>query len=298
MPEPPPHAERRPPVAATPAPASMTRSIVRRPKCGNGVEPGVCRTIIAPTGDTRTCEPNRTPTKLRIMWSQSYSMSSPVTELLNPRTAGFRAVARRFPVLVPVNRRTDPNGQLCLLVLTLGVVVGHACAVTTWPTDLQGLGWGADYNPEQWPEHVWTEDVELMRRLKRHHGQPGHLQLGEDRGQQGRVPVRLARPRDGPAARRRHPRRPRDRDRRAAAVAHHRVPRDAARPRGRSAALARLTAGLLPVVADLPRPGDRAGRRDGLALPRPPRPRRVARRQRVRVPREALLLRHVRRVVP
>ncbi|WP_191303654.1 beta-galactosidase [Lentzea cavernae] len=36
--------------------------------------------------------------------------------------------------------------------------------MTTWPTDLPGLGWGADYNPEQWPEHVWAEDVELMRR--------------------------------------------------------------------------------------------------------------------------------------
>ncbi|TWP50109.1 beta-galactosidase [Lentzea tibetensis] len=28
---------------------------------------------------------------------------------------------------------------------------------------MPGLGWGADYNPEQWPEHVWAEDVELMR---------------------------------------------------------------------------------------------------------------------------------------
>jgi beta-galactosidase len=29
---------------------------------------------------------------------------------------------------------------------------------------MPGLAWGADYNPEQWPEHVWAEDVELMRR--------------------------------------------------------------------------------------------------------------------------------------
>lgn len=29
---------------------------------------------------------------------------------------------------------------------------------------MPGLGWGGDYNPEQWPEQVWTEDVELMRR--------------------------------------------------------------------------------------------------------------------------------------
>jgi beta-galactosidase len=25
------------------------------------------------------------------------------------------------------------------------------------------MGYGADYNPEQWPEEVWTEDVRLMR---------------------------------------------------------------------------------------------------------------------------------------
>jgi beta-galactosidase len=35
--------------------------------------------------------------------------------------------------------------------------------VTNWPTGLPGLAWGADYNPEQWPEHVWRQDVELMR---------------------------------------------------------------------------------------------------------------------------------------
>src|SRR4051812_11884015 len=36
--------------------------------------------------------------------------------------------------------------------------------MTTWPTGMTGLAWGADYNPEQWPEEVWAEDVELMRR--------------------------------------------------------------------------------------------------------------------------------------
>lgn len=30
-----------------------------------------------------------------------------------------------------------------------------------WPTD--GLAFGGDYNPEQWPEEVWHEDVALMR---------------------------------------------------------------------------------------------------------------------------------------
>ena len=27
------------------------------------------------------------------------------------------------------------------------------------------LAFGGDYNPEQWPEEVWHEDVALMRRL-------------------------------------------------------------------------------------------------------------------------------------
>jgi beta-galactosidase len=33
-----------------------------------------------------------------------------------------------------------------------------------WPLGMPGLGWGGDYNPEQWPEHTWAEDVALMRR--------------------------------------------------------------------------------------------------------------------------------------
>jgi len=31
----------------------------------------------------------------------------------------------------------------------------------TWPSDAVALG--ADYNPEQWPEQVWEQDVALMR---------------------------------------------------------------------------------------------------------------------------------------
>ncbi len=30
-----------------------------------------------------------------------------------------------------------------------------------WPTD--GIAFGADYNPEQWPEELWADDVALMR---------------------------------------------------------------------------------------------------------------------------------------
>lgn len=33
-----------------------------------------------------------------------------------------------------------------------------------WPKGVDGLCYGGDYNPEQWPEDVWREDVELMRR--------------------------------------------------------------------------------------------------------------------------------------
>jgi beta-galactosidase len=32
-----------------------------------------------------------------------------------------------------------------------------------WPLRPAGLAYGGDYNPEQWPEEVWTEDVALMR---------------------------------------------------------------------------------------------------------------------------------------
>lgn len=33
-----------------------------------------------------------------------------------------------------------------------------------WPT--RGLSFGGDYNPEQWPESTWVEDVELMREAR------------------------------------------------------------------------------------------------------------------------------------
>ncbi|MEV4969713.1 beta-galactosidase [Streptomyces scopuliridis] len=33
----------------------------------------------------------------------------------------------------------------------------------TAPEGLEGLAFGGDYNPEQWPEEVWQEDVRLMR---------------------------------------------------------------------------------------------------------------------------------------
>ena len=32
-----------------------------------------------------------------------------------------------------------------------------------WPTGTASIAYGGDYNPEQWPEDVWHEDVALMR---------------------------------------------------------------------------------------------------------------------------------------
>jgi beta-galactosidase len=32
-----------------------------------------------------------------------------------------------------------------------------------WPARLRTLAYGGDYNPEQWPEAVWEEDLRLMR---------------------------------------------------------------------------------------------------------------------------------------
>ncbi len=45
---------------------------------------------------------------------------------------------------------------------TGGVAAGYGTARTAWPR-LDGIAYGGDYNPEQWPEEVWAEDVALMR---------------------------------------------------------------------------------------------------------------------------------------
>ncbi|MGN6325387.1 beta-galactosidase [Pseudolysinimonas sp.] len=46
-------------------------------------------------------------------------------------------------------------------------VVSHAADLPEprrFPAIAPGFAYGGDYNPEQWPESVWAEDVELMRR--------------------------------------------------------------------------------------------------------------------------------------
>src|SRR5450759_5676907 len=35
-------------------------------------------------------------------------------------------------------------------------------APTTWLPGVTAISYGGDYNPEQWPEEVWAEDVALM----------------------------------------------------------------------------------------------------------------------------------------
>src|SRR5574341_2082309 len=35
--------------------------------------------------------------------------------------------------------------------------------MTRWPSGIPGLCFGGDYNPEQWPEPVWEDDVQRMR---------------------------------------------------------------------------------------------------------------------------------------
>ena len=66
------------------------------------------------------------------------------------------------------------------------------------PTDSPS---GGDYSPEQWPEDVWLEDVALMRRAGVNSVNLGVFSWGLLEIADGRVRVRLARPRHGPPAR-------------------------------------------------------------------------------------------------
>jgi beta-galactosidase len=46
-------------------------------------------------------------------------------------------------------------------------LLSHAADLTgavRFPAITEGFAFGGDYNPEQWPESVWAEDVDLMRR--------------------------------------------------------------------------------------------------------------------------------------
>ena len=53
-----------------------------------------------------------------------------------------------------------------------------------WPQPLCGqqaphIWYGGDYNPDQWPEEVWDEDVALMQQAGVNLRLRGHLLLGQ-----------------------------------------------------------------------------------------------------------------------
>ena len=167
-----------------------------------------------------------------------------------------------------------------------------------WPR-LERLAYGGDYNPEQWPEEVWEQDVALMREAGvtlvsvgifswgMLEPRPGEYEFGwldrvlgllHDAG----IAVDLATPTAAPPPwfLRRHPE---------------------ARPVTRDGLVlgGGLAAGLLPVVAPRtprPRPGSPASSRERYGSH--PGGRALARQQRVRRPHRRVLLRGLRRGVP
>ncbi|CAM5655875.1 hypothetical protein SALBM311S_04859 [Streptomyces alboniger] len=112
---------------------------------------------------------------------------------------------------------------------------GRTAMISTLLSRLRGvdgdfvprLGYGADYNPEQWPRDVWEEDVRLMREAGVNVVSVGifswaRIQPGPDGG------LRVARRGHGPAAHGRHRGRPGHRHRLPTALAQHRSPGDPA----------------------------------------------------------------------
>ena len=129
-----------------------------------------------------------------------------------------------------------------------------------WPR-LDGLAYGGDYNPEQWPEEVWERGRGADARGRGHAGHRRDLLLGHARAAAGRVRVRLARPGARPAARRRDRGRPGHPDGRAAALVPAPAPGGPPGHPGRAGARRRVPAGLLPVkprVRRAPPPGSPA----------------------------------------
>ena len=59
---------------------------------------------------------------------------------------------------------------------------------------LDRIAYGGDYNPEQWPEQVWADDVALMREAGVNLVSVGIFAWATAGAGAGRVRVRLARP--------------------------------------------------------------------------------------------------------
>ena len=123
--------------------------------------------------------------------------------------------------------------------------------MSSWPR-VPGIAYGGDYNPEQWPESTWAEDVALMREAGVSMVTVGVFSWALLERREGAVRLRLARPGVRAAARGRHRGRPRHRDRLATAVVLPRPPGNAAGHQGRPPAVARLAPGVLPELAALP----------------------------------------------
>ena len=167
-----------------------------------------------------------------------------------------------------------------------------------WPR-LDGLAYGGDYNPEQWPEEVWAEDVALMREAGVTLVIRRHLRLGHARAGARRVRLRLAGPGDRPAARGRHRGRPGHADGRAAALVPAPAPGGAPGHPGRgwcsAAGRGRPTARRAPRTRAA---AARITRQLAERYGRAPRGRDVARQQRVRRTDRRVLLRDLGGGVP
>ena len=133
---------------------------------------------------------------------------------------------------------------------------------------------------------------------RRHPGERRDLLLGTAGALTRYVRLRLAGPAPGPAARARHPRRPRHPHRRTARLVLPGPPRSAAGDRRGRALRVRLPGGHLPQQRRLPSGRGLHHAEARRALRRPPGAGDVARPQRVRRPRLRLLLRVLRRPLP
>ena len=78
----------------------------------------------------------------------------------------------------------------------------HRSSRAGWLPGVGTISYGGDYNPEQWPEEVWVEDVALMREAGVNLVSVGIFSWALLEPQRGRLRLRLARPPLRPAARR------------------------------------------------------------------------------------------------